>query len=105
MWVLIIVAVVIRLKRPFFLMMLGTALTGCATAPPLAAYTRVDGRAVDNAQLSAVLAQCQGEGAASVDDQAYGAGAVGLASSNITRSNKQVTITRACMARNGYIAQ
>ena len=75
-------------------------LTGCATQPASTValnYVRTDGRPNDIAQMASALAQCQAEGARSVDDQVYAAG--------VSRSSKETAITNACMARNGYLAQ
>jgi hypothetical protein len=78
-------------------------LSGCSDSERLnealasRTYVRTDGHPIDGAQAQAVLAQCQGESARTVQDQ--------VDSDELSRSSKQNTITYACMARNGYLAQ
>ena len=92
-----------------FAMVAATCLLGgCATQPASTGalnYVRTDGRPNDIAQTASALAQCQGEGARSVDDQVYAAGVVPWIGAVVSRSSKENTITNACMARNGYLAQ
>ena len=78
-------------------------LAGCATAPT--SYLRADSRPTDPAQMQLTLAQCQGEGAASVVDYVPGDGAIPWAFGQASRSSKEAAIVKACMARNGYLAQ
>ena len=63
-------------------------LAGCA-----AHWVRTDGGPVDNAQGQSTLAQCRGEGATA----GAGIGEWGQ------RTNVEMKVTEACMARNGYI--
>jgi hypothetical protein len=83
------------------------ALSGCASQQSTTAlnYVRTDGRTTDTTQAQAVLAQCQGEGARSVGDQVYANGVIPWVTAVSSRSSKENTITNACMARNGYLAQ
>jgi hypothetical protein len=89
--------------------LLSVFLTGCASqaAGPVASsnYVRTDGRPADALEIRSVLAQCQGEGARGVADYVTGEGAVPWVAGMVTRSSKETTITNACMARNGYVAQ
>ena len=82
-------------------------LAGCASQPSTSSmsYARVDGRPTGEAQARAALPQCQGEGARSVDDQVYAGGLIPWVGAVASRSSKENTITNACMARNGYLAQ
>jgi hypothetical protein len=66
---------------------------------------RTDGRPIDVAQGRSALAQCQGEGARSVEDQVYAGGLIPWVGAVASRSSKENAITNACMARNGYLAQ
>jgi hypothetical protein len=87
--------------------MLFVALAGCVSQPSNASvgYVRTDGQPVNEPQARAMLAQCRGEGANSVADSVAGEGPVPWVAGMFSRSSKQTTITRACMARNGYLAQ
>ena len=67
-------------------------------------YVRTDGRPIDAVQARATLAQCQGEGARSVDDHVYAGGPIPWLVAVGSRASKEKTITNACMARNGYLA-
>jgi hypothetical protein len=78
-------------------------LSGCVSQPT-APYSRVDGRPIDSAQMRAVLAQCQGEGAVAVGDYVTGEGAIPWAVGTFSRSSKESAVVNACMARNGYLA-
>ena len=63
-------------------------LAGCA-----AHWVRTDGGPVDNAQGQSTLAQCRGEGAtAGATIGEWG-----------QRTNVEMKVTEACMARHGYI--
>jgi hypothetical protein len=83
------------------------AISGCASQPSSASmsYVRTDNRPIDVAQMRAVLAQCKGEGARSVEDHVYAGGLIPWVTAVGSRSSKENTITNACMARNGYLAQ
>lgn len=89
------------------MLVMGVALSGCASQPQTASlnYARTDGRPADVAQVQSVLAQCQGEGAQSVGDHVYAGGPIPWIGAVVSRSSKENTITNACMARNGYLAQ
>ena len=96
------------MKIRMAMLAMGIMLSGCTTQPASTAalnYVRTDGRPNDIAQTASALAQCQGEGARSVDDQVYAAGVVPWVGAVVSRSSKENTITNACMARNGYLAQ
>jgi hypothetical protein len=95
------------MKNYFVMAAAACLLSGCATQPSTSSlnYVRADGRPTDEAQARIVLAQCQGEGARSVDDQVYASGVVPWVGAVVSRSSKENTITNACMARNGYLAQ
>ena len=83
-------------------------LSGCTTQPASTAalnYVRTDGHPNDIAQTASALAQCQGEGARSVDDQVYAGGLIPWVGATVSQYSKENTITNACMARNGYLAQ
>jgi hypothetical protein len=82
---------------------LALGLAGCASQP--SGYLRTDGRAADPAQMQAVLAQCQAEGATSVSDHLSGDAPVPWIAGMVSRSNKETTVVKGCMARNGYLAQ
>lgn len=78
-------------------------LAACSTAPT--SYMRADARPTDTAQMQSILAQCQYEGATSVVD-VPGDGAIPpFAFGQGTRASKEAAIVKACMARNGYVAQ
>jgi hypothetical protein len=81
------------------------SLCGCATQTSGGMnYARVDGAPVNESQMRAVLAQCQAEAAKSVSDYVTGEGAIPWAAGMMSRSSKEATITKGCMARNGYLS-
>jgi hypothetical protein len=80
-------------------------LSGCATQPSVLHCARVDGAPINEAQMRAVLAQCQAEAAKSVGDYVPGEGPVPWAAGVLSRSSKETTIANGCMARNGYLSQ
>jgi hypothetical protein len=95
------------MKIRIVMLAMGIVLSGCASQPSTSSlnYARADGRPTGEAQARVVLAQCQGEGARAVDDQVYAAGVVPWVGAVVSRSSRENTITNACMARNGYLAQ
>jgi hypothetical protein len=84
---------------------LAAILSGCATQSGGLNYARVDGAPINEAQMRAVLAQCQAEAAKSVGDYVPGEGPVPWAAGVLSRSSKETTIANGCMARNGYLSQ
>jgi hypothetical protein len=92
-----------EMKIRFAMLAAACLLSGCSDserlneAPASRTYVRTDGHPIDGAQAQAVLAQCQGESAQSVQDQ--------VDSDEPSRTSKENTIIYACMARNGYLAQ
>jgi hypothetical protein len=72
-----------------FLIATALALGGCSSHS--SAYTRTDGVPVDPVHQQATLAQCKGEGAMIAQQGGPEGG------------RREIEITNACMARNGYI--
>jgi hypothetical protein len=99
------------MKIRFAMLAVACLLSGCAAqsasmnSTTSMNYVRTDGRPIDSTQARAVLAQCQGEGARSVGDEVYSRGLVPWMGAVASRASKESTITNACMARNGYVAQ
>ena len=90
--------------RVFLLILpLAAGLTGCvpfvlsgvvaatSSANQASNYVRTDGRPFDAAQRQATLEQCKGEAAVE---------AKGIL---LSKTEREIAITRACMSRNGYI--
>jgi hypothetical protein len=93
-----------RMMRVFFLTLpLAAVLTGCApfilsglvvltsSANQAPNYVRTDGGPFDAAQRQAALDQCRGE----ATNEAKGI--------LLSKTEHEITLTKACMARNGYI--
>ncbi|HEV8606098.1 MAG TPA: hypothetical protein VGQ99_12065 [Tepidisphaeraceae bacterium] len=76
-------------------------LCGCITQSN-GTYVRTDGRG-DLAQLQLAETRCRGEAVAGVEDYVIAPGAVPFLVGSVTRSAKEGTLIRACMARNGYL--
>ncbi len=77
-------------------------LSGCVTQN--GNYVRADGPS-DPARMQLVMAQCRGAGARAVVDYVTGEGPIPWLVGTATRASKEETITNACMARSGYLAQ
>ena len=83
--------------------LLASILVGCASSQSASNYVRVNGP-TDPGQVSIALAQCQGEGAVAVADYVDSGAAIPWAAGMLSRSAKEASVVRACMARNGFVA-
>jgi hypothetical protein len=91
------------MRRSFAIMIALPSLVGCAAAP--ASYVRADGGSADPAHLEAMLTVCKGEGAITVGDDVPAKSSVPWAAGQASRTNKEATVVKACMARNGYLTR
>ena len=78
-------------------------LSACVTDDQ--GYVRASGR-TNPEHLRLAMAECQGEAAATPQGfYIEGPGMVGLAGSLMMRAAQDQSVTSACMARHGYVAQ